>query len=366
MSFSFRPLALLLLGVLLGFGWARSPEAAVVRLAWDAVDDDRVTGYKLHYGTASGSYEEVITVPVGTTQVTTPDLTWGAYYFAVQACGTDTVDGEVVDICSPFSSEVSTTIARPPIQAPGNLRFLDMSVSSDGAPVPMAGLVNPVVVASLASVDQRGPAVVQMQDGLLRVAEWEYLDGQHGAERAAVLVVDAGRYALGDGREMEAGVSCCFAGTQRMMHFERPFSATPVVFVMPAAGWKAMGVRVSDVTAEGFRVLAQRQQSGGTPIGTLALYYVAIEPGAWELADQRTLQVATIADVTHIPSAPVATPGSLVLAGMQTRNGGDTATARAVPSDEGVRLMIEEERSLDDEIGHTTEDVGVIVLDATG
>ena len=54
-----------------------------------------------------------------------------------------------------------------------------------------------------------------------------------------------------------------------------------------------------------------------------------------------------------------------LIAGMQTTNGGDTATVRQVGMDLlGVTLRIDEERSKDAEVKHANERVGYIALEA--
>ena len=53
-----------------------------IALAWDASEDDSVTGYNVHYGTVSGEYTDVISVGNITT-VTVSGLVEGVTYFFV-------------------------------------------------------------------------------------------------------------------------------------------------------------------------------------------------------------------------------------------------------------------------------------------
>lgn len=76
--------------------------AGDLTLAWDPVDSSDVTGYRLYYGPAPGTYESVIDVG-NITVFTVTDLTPGKYYFAVTAY--DAYGNE-----SGFSNEVSDTI----------------------------------------------------------------------------------------------------------------------------------------------------------------------------------------------------------------------------------------------------------------
>ncbi len=91
-----------------------SAYAGSVTLSWDPVSDPVVTGYKIHYGTASKAY----TVHVDAKNVTTytvASLTTGqTYFFAATAYAANGVE-------SAYSNEVSYTV---PVPAPGNLKIV--------------------------------------------------------------------------------------------------------------------------------------------------------------------------------------------------------------------------------------------------
>src|SRR5688500_534215 len=81
--------------------------AQSVTLAWDPNPEPEVTGYRLHYGTASGQYSSQVDVGNTTTHVVSGmDLSLD-YYFAVQAY---TSDGLV----STLSDEVTLPALVPP------------------------------------------------------------------------------------------------------------------------------------------------------------------------------------------------------------------------------------------------------------
>ncbi len=80
-----------------------------VTLSWDAPTTNtngssltNLSGYKLYYGTASGSYSQTVTVNTGTTTTLT-NLSPGTYYFTVTAVNSNGTE-------SVFSNEVSKTI----------------------------------------------------------------------------------------------------------------------------------------------------------------------------------------------------------------------------------------------------------------
>jgi hypothetical protein len=65
-----------------------APQQTQVTLAWDASTDSTVTGYKLHYGTAAGVYNQTIDVANVTTYTVTGLQSGVTYYFVATAyCG---------------------------------------------------------------------------------------------------------------------------------------------------------------------------------------------------------------------------------------------------------------------------------------
>ena len=73
-----RQLVLLLLTV----ACSASAFAGSLSLAWDAVSDPRLVGYKVYYGTSSRNYSGQIDVGNATAR-TVSNLTDGATYFAI-------------------------------------------------------------------------------------------------------------------------------------------------------------------------------------------------------------------------------------------------------------------------------------------
>ena len=64
-----------------------------------------------------------------------------------------------------------------------------------------------------------------------------------------------------------------------------------------------------------------------------------------------------------VPYASGFSSSPIVLAGMQTTDGGDTSTLRTVQNEaDGMHVMVEEEQSRDSELKHTTEVAGYISL----
>jgi hypothetical protein len=78
-------------------------QAEQVSLAWDPNTEPELDGYKLYYGTASGSYSQVINVGQNT-QVTVSNLSRGVtYFFAVTAFNLQGAESD-------FSNEIEKTM----------------------------------------------------------------------------------------------------------------------------------------------------------------------------------------------------------------------------------------------------------------
>lgn len=60
--------------------------AAVAEISWDTNTDPELSGYKVHYGTASGSYQNVVDAGTATTLEIDGLNPGQTYYFAVTAC----------------------------------------------------------------------------------------------------------------------------------------------------------------------------------------------------------------------------------------------------------------------------------------
>lgn len=92
---------------------------ASVTLAWDGSPSPEVTGYRVYYGAASGTYTNSVTVGNLTTG-TVPGLTAGAtYYMAVIAFDANGLE-------STFSNEISYTV---PVTVPAGLHSVQLRMT---------------------------------------------------------------------------------------------------------------------------------------------------------------------------------------------------------------------------------------------
>lgn len=69
-------------------GPSNPPAAGAAVLEWDAVVATNLAGYRVHYGTAPGSYQQTVSTGSSTTHTLTGLNSGTRYYFAVTAVDT--------------------------------------------------------------------------------------------------------------------------------------------------------------------------------------------------------------------------------------------------------------------------------------
>ncbi|MEM9146834.1 MAG: G8 domain-containing protein [Pseudomonadota bacterium] len=219
-----------------------------------------------------------------------------------------------------------------------------------------APIENAVVVAtaSAAGTDPFTLAVRNVTDhGFeLRLDEWDYLDGRHGAESVGWMAVSEGVHQLADGRQIQAGAtSLATTGETRFasVSFRDGFENTPLVFgQLQSETDHAATDRVRAVSTEGFRAGLQLEQ-GAHAAEAATFGWIALDsaPGTAEL----------VRGVTHAPTSVGFGVGEVLLAEMQTFHGADPATVHV--NDAAATVAIVEERSADPETAHGRERVAV-------
>lgn len=130
-----------------------SPEAfsqgsQSVNLAWDPNSEGTVSGYKIHYGTASRSYSQSKDAANATNTVVSGLSVGQTYYFAVTAYNS-------AGLASEPSNEVSYTVPSEPLPPPPSITLT--------APVNGSEFVAPAQIALSAIVVSNGNAIVKVQ-----------------------------------------------------------------------------------------------------------------------------------------------------------------------------------------------------------
>ena len=205
--------------------------------------------------------------------------------------------------------------------------------------------VSPVVIVGPPSHLDDEPGVVRVNNVTatgfdVRFEEWSYLDGVHGNEQSPYLVMPTGRTTLADGTIVEAG-KVELNGTQATnVSFSDGFAGVPTLLltVQTAGDTETVAVKTTDITTIGFSVALVEQESLSDGHGTETVGYVAIFNSTGD--------------------------------GTTTVNGVTTAYQLTSTSVDGIwrkfgeaALQIEEEASLDAEVGHGYEELNLLLVD---
>jgi hypothetical protein len=235
---------------------------------------------------------------------------------------------------------------------------------------------DPVVIATGAGFNDPAPGIVRIQNvddsGFdIRFQEWDYLDDDHPVESVGYIVVKRGEYELDDGTRLEANtVNTNEMRSYEAVVFNQSFELIPVVLTTVATVNEsdALTTRIRNINTDGFELQLREQEANKKRHDTETVGYLAWEPSSGLLGGI-SFEVGNTQDVvTHnwyaIGFEASFADGPVFLAGMQTRDGGDTAAMRWQNKDEaGVDVKVEEEQSKNPEVNHTTEVVGYIVAE---
>lgn len=241
---------------------------------------------------------------------------------------------------------------------------------------------NPVVFVSPLSYNGSDPANVRITDiGSDRfsavIQEPNYADGTHVAESFSYLVLEAGSWQLEDGTVLEVGATDTSAMTNtgwETVNFENNFRNTPVILtqVQTDNGSDFVYTRQQNATNQGFQLAMQEEEARmKTGHATETLGWMAISSGSgnWNgnsyqagtSGDRVTDAWSTINFSQEFEQTPQ------LLASMGSFDGADSAGLRSQNlSRDGIDLKIEEEKSLDVETSHTTEDVNFFAIAGSG
>jgi YD repeat-containing protein len=229
---------------------------------------------------------------------------------------------------------------------------------------------NAVVIVGPASSNDADPGVVKVMNVTgnsfdIAFDEYNYQDGVHAPETVAYMVLEAGRYTMADGSVWEAGTVTTAGGEQAFQsaNFAQGFAGTPSVFLTQQSNNddQAMTLRLRNINANGFQYAYSEEEglrNGHVPetLGYLAIYQPA-GSGSVALGATSADYTLTTHTLTHtwgsVPGGQIKVEeeqsgdsevahttetvsvlhmGNQIFAAMQTFNGGDTSTIRAIPA----------------------------------
>ncbi|PIE40354.1 MAG: hypothetical protein CSA51_01330, partial [Gammaproteobacteria bacterium] len=283
-------------------------------------------------------------------------------------------DGKEVATATVFLTiEAATPSPTTELSAETGELSISQSASDQWHTISFGGTyTNPVIVAGPLSNNDTEPATIRVRNvtetsAEIQIDEWDYLDGTHGEETFSYIVVEAGTYELG-GVIIEAGAVTNNSEFQKH-GLSAGFTATPVIMTQLASDNEtdAAGIRLKNISATGFELQLEEQESKGNHINE-TVHYLAVEGGGSViLSNGNNLDIVagTTGDIVRHrfvdASFSMNSPG--LLANMQTTDGGDTSTVRYQNlTSAGVQVKVVEETSGDIELWHTTENVGFVAF----
>ncbi|MDX1452650.1 MAG: cytochrome c peroxidase, partial [Oleiphilaceae bacterium] len=231
----------------------------------------------------------------------------------------------------------------------------------------------PRVVMGPPSYRGAQPAVVRVRNVTrtgfeFKIDEWDYLDGGHTSETLAYLAVMPGVHDW-NGMQVEAGQVDSVTHAWSTVRYSGGFASAPVVLSQQVSDneTQTTTTRLRNSGSTGFEVRVQEAEALGSHAAE-QIHYIAITAGQSSVAGNAMQVIAGFTGdrVTHNWLAQsfgrnLNTP--LIFADMQTTDGGDTSAIRYNNlTASSVELKVEEEQSKDDEVRHTTENVGWVVF----
>ncbi|MES9992769.1 MAG: hypothetical protein ABW098_12495, partial [Candidatus Thiodiazotropha sp.] len=142
----------------------------------------------------------------------------------------------------------------------------------------------PVIIASPLTDNDNQGAVAALDEitpnqAVVRVKEWDYLDGLHAQEDVSLLALPPGRYPQADGSIWEVG-RFNLSGTRQWydINFDEVFADTPYLFLTQQSQNEpdTTMVRARNISTTGFQAYLQEQESLNDGHGTETIGYLAI------------------------------------------------------------------------------------------
>ena len=257
-----------------------------------------------------------------------------------------------------------------------NFNHLDRTIELDHT------YTNPVVFAMPLSYNGGDPAIVRItdiqNDGFsVYLQEPEYKDGSHIRESFSYIVVEAGTWELENGTTLEVGTidtnKVSTSGWENI-NFGSDFDSSPTILsqVQTDNDGEFVRTRQKNASIDGFRLTMEEEEAlKSSGHGTETIGWLAIESssGSWSGLDYQAGSTGTEIDHTidtiNFGQSFDETPK--LMASLSSFNGGDSAGLRYKNlGTSSVQLKVEEDRSLDNEIGHVRESVDFLAIAGSG
>jgi serralysin len=198
-----------------------------------------------------------------------------------------------------------------------------------------------------------------------KVDEWDCHDGTHSvAESAGLLLANSSNFNLDGLKAQGIRIEGVTDQWSRVSFQSGWFAAPPVVVAQPAgtANSSTLVCRIKDVTASGFSIRLQKQESLAGAIAPEAVHAFAIQAGAGTSGKIRA-GLSPVGSAGALISFGTELQNPVFLAAANTFNEADPFVLRFKNlAGASVSLRIQEEQSADPEIGHAAESVGWIAV----
>lgn len=231
---------------------------------------------------------------------------------------------------------------------------------------------NPVVVMGAPSANDSEALTVRVRHVTstsfeFQLDEWDYLDGAHGTETVGYLVVESGILTLNNGQRLMAGVANGVDTTFGTVTFPASFPSAPIVLAQVASVNENTAVteRLRNVDINQFQLRLQEEEAADGVHVDETVHWIALVPTV-ESGNFEAANTGAIVDEVAEPIAFAQTYSArpIFLGRAQTTFGIDTAALRyqnLTPS--GVELFYQEEQSLNDEVVHSDEEIGYLIIE---
>jgi hypothetical protein len=231
------------------------------------------------------------------------------------------------------------------------------------------GFTDPVFVAGPMGSGNALPATIRVRNlnatGCdVCIQPWNYQNTDHGSETMGYLVMESGKYVLGDGTLLCAENITVTQGVGQPFAFKQNFNRIPRVFatVVSENDSSAVVGRIDNVTETGFSFALQEEEAGDQIHASETVSYIAWEDFSGLVNGHRFVIGLAEPPITH--EMQVCSLGNgffmppVLLADMQDTVGGNPANVRYAHKEPArVELAVVEEQSLDAEQDHYGEPV---------
>ncbi|MEM7756826.1 MAG: CAP domain-containing protein [Cyanobacteria bacterium P01_A01_bin.40] len=257
-----------------------------------------------------------------------------------------------------------------------NLNYVNQTIQLNNS------YVNPVVFALTLSHNGGDPAIARITDiqddsFSLYLQEAEYLDGKHKSESLSYIVLEAGTWELADGTLLEVGTldtNAITTSSWSNINFESDFATKPAIFsqVQTQNGGQFVRTRQNSSSVDGFALAMEEEEhlkASGHARETVGWLAIETGSGEWDGLEYQAGNTGTRIDHTwdKINFKQSFDQAPNFFASVASFRGGDPIGLRHQNlGSSSVQIELEEDQSLDSELGHTLESVNFLAIAGSG